>query len=363
MAKLTVDYFKLSEMQGGVQSFLEDFKHVYPDFKSISYSQSMYPLYGRIVKPEGPEASIPEFDRSLMINEYLEKYEKIFRPDIIVKNSIVGTFKKHITPMICILQDNNVLGPEILYRKGYYNLMNYNHMKTFLILQESTIKNADAVVASSLHLKECYEKFGKDIKIIENGVDTNLFKKLPNSDELKDKYGIPKDRKIGITVTGFHPIKGWHIQAKLCNDFPDVFWVAVFKSQTEKPRLKNVKIFNQVPREQMPELYGMADFFVLPSAMEGDNVACKEAMSCNLPVIVSNAGGFWNESTKDHEVRDFGIVVNKWKYELYKKALEEMLSGNHKFMPRKYVEGNGFDFETWTEKWRSLIQKLIKEGK
>lgn len=363
MVKLTVDYYKKGEMFGGVQEFLADFKHIYPDFKGISFANATNAIIGNLQKPE--DFSFFEVETSVFISQYLEKYEKIFKPDVIVKNSIVGTWKKHLTPMICTIQDNNILGPEILHSHGYYSIHILNrYRQIFTKLQEMTMEKSDMIVASSNHLKDTYEKeFGMPIKVIENGIDTEMFKPLQNKDELREKYGIPKDKVVGITTTGFLPIKGWHIQAKLCHDFPDVFWIAIMKNKAEqKPKLDNIKIFSRIQRETLPEILNTADFFVLPSAMEGCNMSALEAMSCNLPSVMSGTGYFWNpDMKKDIEIEDFGIRVKNWIYEDYKKAVEEVLSGNHTFEPRKHVENNGIAFDIWAKKWKKVIKTVINE--
>ncbi|MFH1364944.1 MAG: glycosyltransferase family 4 protein [Candidatus Aenigmatarchaeota archaeon] len=363
MVKLTVDYYKKGEMFGGVQEFLHDFKHIYPDFKEISFANATNAIIGNAQKPE--DFAFFEIETSSFISQYLDKYEKIFKPDVIVKNSIVGTWKKHLTPMICIIQDNNILGPEILHKHGYYNMHILNrYRQIFTKLQEMTMEKSDMIVASSNHLKNTYEKeFGMDIKVIENGINTEMFKPLNNKNELREKYGIPKDKVVGITTTGFLPIKGWHIQAKLCHDFPDVFWIVIMKNrEKQQPKLKNIKIFYRIQRELLPELLNTADFFILPSAIEGCNMSAMEAMSCGLNTITTNSGYFWNPyMEKDIEIADFGIRVKNWVYEDYKKAVEEMLSGNHTFDPRKHVENNGIDFNIWIGKWKKVIKKVINE--
>lgn len=361
MVKLTVDYYKKPEVMGGVQEYMSDFKKVYPDFKSISYFNAVKSIIGSIIAYSN--FRFFEVEVSMIISQYLEKYEKIFNPDVIVKNSIVGTYKKHKTPTVCVIHDNNVMGPDIIFKGGYYTKRLHNESRyVFAKLQETTMRTSDAVVANSLQTKESYEKeFGMDIELIKNGIDTKLFRPIPNKDELKEMYGIPKDRKVGITVTGFIPIKGWHIQARLCREFPDIFWVIVLKTNVpKKTHLKNIKMFHKIPREQLPELYNMADFFILPSAIESYNMVGVESMSCGLPAIVNNSGYFWNTNmTKDYEPTDFGFRVNRWRYELYKKSLEELLSGEHTFEPRKHVEKNKLDLEFWIRKWRKLIKGVM----
>lgn len=360
MVKLTVDYYKKPEVMGGVQEYMSDFQKVYPDFKSVSYVNAVRAITNTFL--DRSKFGFFEVETSAIISQYLEKYEKIFKPDVMIKNSIVGTYKKHKTPTVCVIHDNNVIGPDILHKNGYYSLLLHNAYRyVFTKLQETTMRASDVIVANSARTKDTYEKeFGMEMEVIKNGIDTNLFKPLPNKETLREIYGIPKNKKVGITVTGFLPIKGWHMQAKLCQEFPDVFWVIVMKTAPKKPKLKNVKIFSRIPREQLPELYNAADFFILPSAIESCNMVGMEAMSCGLPVIVANSGYFWNPEAKgDYETTDFGIRVNKWKYECYKKALEELLSGEHTFEPRKHVERNNLDLKFWIRAWRKLIKGIM----
>lgn len=364
MAKLTVDYFSIDEIKGGVQTFFSDFRRIYPDFREISFLKSLYSLHGKLF--HAPIGAISEFEKSNVINRYIEKYEKIFTPDIIVKNSVVCTPFKHKAPMICTIQDNNVIGPKMLYDLGYYDEPSYDRMTGFLTMQMLTMKNSDAIVASSEHLKSCYEKMtDKEIILIKNGVDNDLFKPMGNISETKKKYGIPDGMKVGISTTDFHPIKGFHIISKMCHSFPDIFWILVMKHPNdEKPRLKNVKILSSLPREQLPELYNVADFFILPSAIEGCNVAAIEAMSCDKPVIVSNTGYFWNpEMTKEFEPEGFGIRVNKWNANPYVDAVNHMLANIDSFSPRKYAINDGLDFIHFSDLWKKTIKETINNAK
>ena len=358
--KFTIDYYKSKEVIGGVQSFFDLYKKIYPDFKTLSYVDAIYPILCGVTKPSN--FHMFEIETSGIIQDYINKYEKIFDLDVIVKNSIVGTLEKHKTPMISVIQDNNLLGPYKLYRHGFYNYYSYNvYARIFPFLQKSTIMNSDVVVSTSEHVKDCYDKkFGIDSEIIPNGIDTNIFKPLPNKDKLKEKYGIPKDKKVAISVTGFLQIKGWHILQKLINEYQDIFWIIVLKHKSERPRLKNVKILNQIPKEQLVELYNCSDFFVLPSAMETCNLAGLEAIASGLPIIVTNAGYFWNKNLENgFEYMDVGIRVENWNHETYKNALDDFLERDEKLNIKNFISKNKIDMESWKTSWKGIINKLI----
>ena len=108
----TVDYFG-KELTGGVQTILNNFNHISNNIKVISTDI----VSGRY--PYKPVNSFHMFASSI-IDDYLKGYERFCSPDLIIKNSIVGTFHKPQVPMVSILQDNNITGPDILFKNGFY---------------------------------------------------------------------------------------------------------------------------------------------------------------------------------------------------------------------------------------------------
>ena len=115
MVKLTVDYYKKGEMFGGVQEFLDDFRNIYKDFKGISYTNAINAMTGGITPPG--QFSFFEVEMSSFISQYLQRYEKIFKPDVIVKNrsitSITLTGLKKILPIILFWSTMSVVLVEL----------------------------------------------------------------------------------------------------------------------------------------------------------------------------------------------------------------------------------------------------------
>jgi len=176
----------------------------------------------------------------------------------------------------------------------WFNLL---YMKT---IGKWTLKSADRVI--------CYTEMEKDklanmlkidsekISVIPNGVDTDLFRPDPNNNKQSNQSNAITILWVGRFVRG----KGveYLIQAAkiLVKEVPDLKILLVgdgpskgkIKGLIEKFNLKkNVIIKENVPNENMPEVYQKSDIFVLPSLNEGVPKTLLEAMACGIPVIIS----------------------------------------------------------------------------
>jgi glycosyltransferase involved in cell wall biosynthesis len=76
----------------------------------------------------------------------------------------------------------------------------------------------------------------------------------------------------------------------------------------------------------MPKKYQNADIFVLPSYNEGMSNALLEAMSCGLPVVVTNVGG-----TEELVDSSNGFVFNAGDVDELVKILKQLHFNKEKF--------------------------------
>lgn len=175
---------------------------------------------------------------------------------------------------------------------------NVLYMKT---IGKWTLKSADRVI--------CYTEMEKDklanmlkidsekISVIPNGVDTDVFRPDPNN----NKRSNQSNNAITILWVGrFVRGKGVefiiHAAKILVKEVPDLKILLVgdgpskgkIKGLIEKFNLKkNVIIKENVPNENMPEVYQKSDIFVLPSLNEGVPKTLLEAMACGIPVVIT----------------------------------------------------------------------------
>lgn len=132
-----------------------------------------------------------------------------------------------------------------------------------------------------------YESFGK-LDLIPIGVDTDLFKPMHNKESLRRKYNIPTNKRIGFWAGTTHPMKGFQNLVRYKNDNSDIYWIIVWKQRGESGHLTDASNFVQVSQPQLSELMNCADFMLSCGLLRPFYMIEWEAMSCNLPIIISS---------------------------------------------------------------------------
>ncbi len=128
-----------------------------------------------------------------------------------------------------------------------------------------------------------YEQYGT-IDVLPIGVNTDLFKPLGAKDQLRSKYGIPRDKIVGFWAGTTHPMKGFSQLLEYGQQNPEVHWVIVWKQQSEAGDLPGASNFVHVPQETLCELLNTADFFLSCGTLRPFYMIEWEAMACNLPL-------------------------------------------------------------------------------
>lgn len=181
------------------------------------------------------------------------------------------------------------------------------------------LKEYDKIVFSSEEYIEAAVKLGlprEKIKLIHPIANTEIFRKLEvNKEEIKEKYGIPKDSKVILCVQRVDPKSG---HEQLIRAMPTVLEKEpnaklVFvggeslsnKLSKSRNQLKNdilkliedLKIKNSViwtgtiEYHELPKLYNGVEVDALCSKNEGFGLAVTEGMACGLPVVGTKVGG------------------------------------------------------------------------
>ena len=168
-------------------------------------------------------------------------------------------------------------------------------------------KKADHLIVVSDELAAILtEQFGiqpDKITVSSCGIDVTHFKPMPRK-QAREQLNLPEKYTIVLFVGSLVPHKGVDILlsaiARIVAHHSRVKLIVIgegpFLKQLKAQALdlaidKIVHFVGRKSNDELPFWYSAADVFVLPSLREGTPLALLEALSCEVPVIVSRAGG------------------------------------------------------------------------
>ena len=176
--------------------------------------------------------------------------------------------------------------------------------KTF---QKIYFKHADAIVATSGSLRREYERrIGRRISnMIPPAIPYNE-SEIPR-EELRKKYGFSDDDKIILSIGSLKKIKGSdtllhafqesgktyiernNLKLVYAGDGP---MKSTLAEKVEKSGLDGyVRFLGNIPHEEIPHIYKLADIYVISSQFEGAPLSLLEAMFNGLPIIGTDVSG------------------------------------------------------------------------
>ncbi|MEZ6194481.1 MAG: glycosyltransferase [Planctomycetota bacterium] len=173
-----------------------------------------------------------------------------------------------------------------------------------------TLRGATRLVAVSSSLARlAREVAGEDldVRVIGNGVDTELFRS-GDREAARRELGLGDRGPVLLTVGGLVPRKGVHRVLEALPDLvrkhPDLVYLVVGGAGVEgdfggvlRERVAalgledHVRFTGPVPPEDLPTCYRAADLFVLSTSNEGWANVLQESLACGLPVVATDVGG------------------------------------------------------------------------
>lgn len=171
------------------------------------------------------------------------------------------------------------------------------------------LKRADHLIAISRYTKQCLVEHlaipSHKITVVYPGIDHTRFLPKTVPETIRERYRLPGGRQYLIYVGSEDPRKNLNTLiralAKLRYELLDVELIKVGKAHSEAERCRLTELASQlgvlsaihfledVPEDDLPLIYNLADLSVMPSLYEGFGFPVLEAMACGTPVICANA--------------------------------------------------------------------------
>ncbi|HGG59604.1 MAG TPA: glycosyltransferase family 1 protein [Gammaproteobacteria bacterium] len=170
----------------------------------------------------------------------------------------------------------------------YSSALQRLHYKTDLRwCSQWAMNHADVITAVSQFSADLAKKslnIQKDIRVINNGIDANVF--TPG-------FSRKEGQRIRVLFTGnLTRRKGAHwlepIAERLNDGVEIVYTQGLRTTKTRLPEHPKLRCLGNVAYQSLPDLYRQADIFLFPSVREGFGLAVAEAMACGLPAVVTN---------------------------------------------------------------------------
>jgi glycosyltransferase involved in cell wall biosynthesis len=224
-------------------------------------------------------------------------------------------------------------------------------------------------------LRDVYSIPKNKIKKIPGGVDLNRFKPVKDKLAIKKRLKIPTDKIILFCVRNFVRRMGLEnlIEALkiVIRNAPDICLILGGEGSlkhelvalTRKLDLNEyIKFAGFIPDKLLPDYYGMADLFILPTKeLEGFGLVTLEAMASGLPVVGTPIGGTMEilgnfDSTFLFKGTDPQSIANLIieKYNLIKKNPQKWKDISHRC--RDFVERN----YSWEKNIDTLEELFVK---
>lgn len=196
------------------------------------------------------------------------------------------------------------------------------------------------------------KKFKTEVKYIPGvGVDTNNFQTISvNRLSKMEELGIPKDAYVILSVGEVNKNKNHEVIIRsLANiNNSNMHYIICGKGALDnflKNLAKSLGILSQVHllgyREDVHEIYKIADLFAFPSYREGLGLSAIEAMASGLPLVTSNVHGIKDYSIngetslscKPDDVDCFTKAIKKFSSD---KQFSEMISNRNLVLSKKF---------------------------
>lgn len=313
---------------------------------------------------------IPELARFILTTIFHGKTViKTVKPDLIHCFFTLpsGCFGLYCNKRFDIPYITSTLGADVPgFNIGDWRL-NVYHWFTQL-LSKDIWNNSSYIVANSSSLRDLCTKFSstKDIKILTNGVDTDVFFPPKNKDyHTKNNVELlyisrltwQKGIETLIRACGILNMRG--IKNYNLTVVGDGHLKSAMLALIDEFKIRDkVNFLGWKNLEELPKIYRSADVFILPSVMEGMPSVALQAIASGLPIIVSRVEGF--EEILEEGFNGFSAAYNN--PEEFADAIEKLIKSPElriKMSQRSITKAKQFSWESIASQYLKLYEKSV----
>ncbi len=267
--------------------------------------------------------------------EFYKKYKNLLNeinPDVIY--SFLG--EMNLFSLWCKPKKSKIVWG---FRASNMDLKKYGIVPQILFwLQKKLSKRVDKIIANSNASIEFHKKEGFFMDraiVIYNGIDTDRFKRdKEKRKEFRKKYNLNEDDIVVGMVARIDYMKGYTIFAKsakkLLEKYDNLIFFAIgdgdesIKQECEKvlDKFNDTKFIWLGKQKQVENFYSAFDIASSSSFGEGFSNSIAEAMSCEVPCVVTDVGDSKNIVGVCGEVIEANSVNN------FCRALENLMQSN-----------------------------------
>lgn len=225
-------------------------------------------------------------------------------------------------------------------------------------IEKYNLNKARIITTVSQYTANCAKEIFniRDIKVIYNGINTNIF-------YLKDPIKNFKNEQIfKLLFVGNSSIrKGFDLLPKIMEKLGDqyqLFYTSDAKNYHPLPQ-NMIQLEHQKTAEDLVSIYREMDALLFPSRLEGFGLVVAEAMSCGLPVITTDGSAL----TELINHRITGLLcprddVNSFVETIQQLACDELLKKNLAHNSSQYAEKN-FKINHMVEKYIQIYNQIL----
>lgn len=263
----------------------------------------------------------------------------------------------HILPNYIESEARNGMPDYIIRNATYFRSMNLP-VKTISLLQDLAPNNpmqidvcnkSDIVVYNSPYTQAHYVgKITAKEVMIPLGVDFDKF--VPLNQDFSNELGILPNSILFIGANNTSP-KGFDIMSEIINKTNFNFCLVMKDGyQTNNPR---VRVFNRIDHDKLIKVMNSCEMLVCTSRVETLHLAGVEAAACNLPLVTSNVGIYYNLPSGE-----WGRNVGTLNSDDFIREITYVKANLSEFKPRQKFLEMGLDTKTCKERWVNLVESL-----